>query len=111
MADIVNSTVANSRDFVTWRSKSRIDSCLGYWVEALCQKNENQTRPATVFIRLKIVQSGTCDSMYMTDEELVERANGGATDAFNQLVVRWERPIHALAYRVLGREEDASDVY
>ena len=48
--------------------------------------------------------------MQMTDEELVEFASRGDTDAFNQLVVRWERPIHALAYRVLGREEDARDV-
>ena len=28
----------------------------------------------------------------------------------NQLVVRWERPIYALAYRVLGQEDDARDV-
>ena len=48
--------------------------------------------------------------MYKTDEELVALASGGDTDAFNQLVVRWERPIYALAYRVLGREEDARDV-
>jgi RNA polymerase sigma-70 factor (ECF subfamily) len=26
------------------------------------------------------------------------------------LVLRWERPIYALAYRVIGREEDARDV-
>jgi RNA polymerase sigma-70 factor (ECF subfamily) len=31
-------------------------------------------------------------------------------EAFNQLVARWERPIYALAYRTLGREEDARDV-
>jgi RNA polymerase sigma-70 factor, ECF subfamily len=31
-------------------------------------------------------------------------------DSFNQLVVRWERPIYALAYRVIGREEEARDV-
>lgn len=31
-------------------------------------------------------------------------------ESFNQLVVRWERPIYALAYRVIGREEDARDV-
>ena len=48
--------------------------------------------------------------MYKTDEELVTLAARGDTDAFNQLVVRWERSIHALAYRILGREEDASDV-
>ena len=29
---------------------------------------------------------------------------------FNQLVLRWERPIFALAYRTIGREEDARDV-
>ena len=43
-------------------------------------------------------------------EELVELATRGDTDAFNELVVRWERPIHALAYRVLGRDEEARDV-
>lgn len=48
--------------------------------------------------------------MASTDEELVERSIGGDLDSFNQLVTRWERPIYALAYRVLGREEDARDV-
>lgn len=48
--------------------------------------------------------------MQTTDEELVARAMGGDLDSFNQLVLRWERPIYALAYRVLGREEDARDV-
>jgi RNA polymerase sigma-70 factor (ECF subfamily) len=45
-----------------------------------------------------------------TDEELVALSMGGDTDSFNQLVLRWERPIYALAYRVIGREEDARDV-
>jgi len=45
-----------------------------------------------------------------TDEELVARATAGDVDSFNQLVTRWERPIYALAYRTLGREEDARDV-
>jgi RNA polymerase sigma-70 factor (ECF subfamily) len=45
-----------------------------------------------------------------SDEELVARAKAGDTDSFNQLVRRWERPIFALAYRTLGREEDARDV-
>ncbi len=48
--------------------------------------------------------------MTCTDEELVARSIGGDIDSFNQLVVRWERPIYALAYRVIGREEDARDV-
>jgi RNA polymerase sigma-70 factor (ECF subfamily) len=45
-----------------------------------------------------------------SDEELVSRSMGGDLDSFNQLVLRWERPIYALAYRVIGREEDARDV-
>jgi RNA polymerase sigma-70 factor (ECF subfamily) len=48
--------------------------------------------------------------MTRTDEELVASATAGDIDSFNQLVVRWERPIYALAYRTLGREEDARDV-
>lgn len=48
--------------------------------------------------------------MTTTDDQLVALAAGGDTDAFNQLVVRWERPIFALAYRVLGQEDDARDV-
>lgn len=48
--------------------------------------------------------------MSCTDEELVARSRGGDADSFNQLILRWERPIYALAYRVIGREEDARDV-
>jgi RNA polymerase sigma-70 factor (ECF subfamily) len=48
--------------------------------------------------------------MTATDEELVAQSMGGNVDSFNQLVLRWERPIYSLAYRVLGREEDARDV-
>src|SRR6266496_2000541 len=48
--------------------------------------------------------------MTWSDEELVTRWIGGDADSFNQLVLRWERPIYALAYRVIGREEDARDV-
>src|ERR687889_1675815 len=48
--------------------------------------------------------------MASTDEELVARSMGGDLDSFNQLVIRWERPIYALAYRTIGRDEDARDV-
>ena len=48
--------------------------------------------------------------MAWTDEELVARSIEGDLESFNQLVLRWERPIYALAYRVIGREEDARDV-
>src|SRR3954463_15165980 len=48
--------------------------------------------------------------MTWTDEELVARSQRGDVESFNQLILRWERPIYALAYRVIGREEDARDV-
>lgn len=48
--------------------------------------------------------------MTLTDEDLVTRSRGGDLESFNQLILRWERPIFALAYRVIGREEDARDV-
>ena len=48
--------------------------------------------------------------MTLTDDELVARSLGGDVDSFNQLIVRWERPIYALAYRTIGREEEARDV-
>src|SRR3982751_4596907 len=50
------------------------------------------------------------DLMTSTDEELVARSIGGDHDSFNQLILRWERPIYALEYRTIGREEDARDV-
>jgi len=46
----------------------------------------------------------------LTDEELVARSVGGDTECFNQLIKRWEKPIYALAYRTLGREDEARDV-
>ena len=48
--------------------------------------------------------------MNLTDDELVARSIGGDAESFNELILRWERPIYALAYRVIGREEDARDV-
>jgi len=44
-----------------------------------------------------------------SDENIVERALTGDADAFGELVRRWERRIYALAYGMLGREEDARD--
>src|SRR5882757_8290311 len=49
-------------------------------------------------------------STQLDDEELVAKSVGGDADSFNELVLRWERPIYALAYRTIGREEDARDV-
>jgi RNA polymerase sigma-70 factor (ECF subfamily) len=43
------------------------------------------------------------------DEQIVESALAGDADAFGEIVRRWERRIYALAYGMLGREEDARD--
>jgi RNA polymerase sigma-70 factor (ECF subfamily) len=43
------------------------------------------------------------------DEIIVERALTGDAEAFGEIVRRWERRIFALAYGMLGREEDARD--
>ena len=48
--------------------------------------------------------------MTWTDEELVAKSKGGDAESFNELILRWERPIYVLAYRTIGREEDARDV-
>ncbi|MEJ7615776.1 MAG: sigma-70 family RNA polymerase sigma factor [Pyrinomonadaceae bacterium] len=44
-----------------------------------------------------------------SDEQIIERALAGDTDAFGDIVQRWERKIYHLAYGMLGREEDARD--
>ena len=44
-----------------------------------------------------------------SDENIVERALTGDAEAFSEIVRRWERRIFALAYGILGREEDARD--
>lgn len=44
-----------------------------------------------------------------TDEQIVERALTGDAEAFGEIVRRWERKVFALAYGMLGREEDARD--
>jgi RNA polymerase sigma-70 factor (ECF subfamily) len=44
-----------------------------------------------------------------SDEQIVERALTGDADAFGEIVQRWERRIFALAFGMLGREEDARD--
>ena len=43
------------------------------------------------------------------DEQIVERALMGDADAFGEIVRRWERRIYALAFGMLGREEEARD--
>src|ERR1700737_3758576 len=43
------------------------------------------------------------------DEQMVEQALSGDPEAFGEIVRRWERRIFALAFGMLGREEDARD--
>lgn len=44
-----------------------------------------------------------------SDEQIVERALGGDAEAFGEIVRRWERPIFALSFGILGSAEDARD--
>src|SRR5438309_9210954 len=44
-----------------------------------------------------------------SDEQIVERAVSGDPEAFGEIVRRWERRIFALAFGMLGREEDERD--
>ena len=45
----------------------------------------------------------------LTDEKLVELAVSRNTEAFGEIVKRWERKIFALCFGMLGREDDARD--
>lgn len=44
-----------------------------------------------------------------TDEQLVEMAKRDDSDAFGEIVTRWERKIFALCFGMLGREDEAGD--
>ncbi|HEV2763064.1 MAG TPA: sigma-70 family RNA polymerase sigma factor [Pyrinomonadaceae bacterium] len=45
----------------------------------------------------------------VSDEQMVLRAQAGDADAFGEIVRRWERPIYALSFGILGSAEDARD--
>ena len=45
----------------------------------------------------------------LTDEKLVELAVSRDSEAFGEIVKRWERKIFALCFGMLGREDDARD--
>jgi len=44
-----------------------------------------------------------------TDEQLVEQAVNENSEAFGEIVKRWERKIFALCFGMLGREDEAGD--
>ena len=45
----------------------------------------------------------------LTDEQLVELAVKENSDAFGEIIKRWERKIFALCFGMLGREDEAKD--
>jgi RNA polymerase sigma-70 factor, ECF subfamily len=45
-----------------------------------------------------------------TDEELVFQAQAGKSAAFDELILRHQDRVFALAYRILGNSDDAADV-
>ena len=45
----------------------------------------------------------------LTDEKLVELTISSDSDAFGEIVRRWERKIFALCFGMLGREDEARD--
>jgi RNA polymerase sigma-70 factor (ECF subfamily) len=48
--------------------------------------------------------------MVETDDEIVARVKGGDQGAFRVLVERHSRSVYRLAYRMMGKPEDAEDV-
>jgi RNA polymerase sigma-70 factor (ECF subfamily) len=45
----------------------------------------------------------------LTDEQLVEQAVNENSEAFGEIVIRWERKIFALCFGMLSREDEARD--
>ncbi len=45
----------------------------------------------------------------LTDEQLVEQAVNENSEAFGEIIKRWERKIFALCFGMLGREDEARD--
>jgi RNA polymerase sigma-70 factor (ECF subfamily) len=100
-----------------WTLPPKDDKCWQQYTFGVGTFARIDKRPPTLVGRLitrsvRFVRTEKAAALRMTwsDEELVSRSIGGDADSFNQLVLRWERPIYALAYRVIGREEDARDV-
>ncbi|MBL8150037.1 MAG: RNA polymerase sigma factor [Blastocatellia bacterium] len=57
-----------------------------------------------------ILQSWSDSFVELSDNEIIERTLNGEPEAFNLLIRRWERQIYNLAFRMLGKEEDAHDI-
>jgi RNA polymerase sigma-70 factor (ECF subfamily) len=44
------------------------------------------------------------------DLDLITRTEAGEREAFNDLVLKYQKPLYALLYRMVGNHEDASDL-
>ncbi len=57
-----------------------------------------------------LTQPPEIKSLPLSDKELVRRAKEGDEKAFAELLLRYEKKIYNLAYRMLQNQEDAADV-
>lgn len=48
--------------------------------------------------------------MYIADDEFIKRSKSGEIEAFEELVLRYEKRVYTIAYRYMGNREDASDL-
>jgi len=48
--------------------------------------------------------------MEASDKTLIDRFHSGHSEAFGRIVVRWERKVFNLAYRLSGDREEAEDI-
>ncbi len=53
---------------------------------------------------------GSSGENHDEDEELVKRCTGGDREAFNQLVIKYQKKIFGVAYRFVGDPEEANDL-
>ncbi len=44
------------------------------------------------------------------DQELIRRTVAGDAEAFNELVIKYQRPLYSLLYRMVSNQEDAADL-
>ena len=57
-----------------------------------------------------MAEAGESPQVVVSDGELVRRAKAGDKSAFDALMERYEREVITVAYRMLGRHEDAVDL-
>ncbi len=57
-----------------------------------------------------MAEAGESPQVVVSDGELVRRAKAGDKGAFDTLMERYEREVVTVAYRMLGRHEDALDL-